>query len=81
MEMSADIGFQFAEFLSLLERELQWPIEQFNSRSRLIDDCGLDSMGMYELLLIMEENGWIVDEDTLLSWVTIGDVYEAYLAK
>lgn len=65
-------------FIQLLCKELGVDPAEIDSRSRLIDDCLLDSLGMYELLLIVEELGMDVDEDALMNWEVMGDVYAVY---
>jgi acyl carrier protein len=66
----------FDDFVALLSDEFELDPSILVRSSSLITDCGLDSMGMYELLLILEEEGFVIDEDSLFGWVTIGDVYE-----
>lgn len=68
----------FTAFIDILGDEFQWEKGSWDRGSRLVEDCGLDSMGMYELLLLLEEIGCSPDEDDLLSWMTLGDVFDSY---
>lgn len=73
MENSGTAGFD--EFVRLLSAEFEWPPQELTESSRLMEDCGMDSMAMYELLLLLEENGIEVDEESLFGWLTLGDVF------
>lgn len=41
----------------------------------LLEDAGIDSLGLYELMLIVEELGCEVDEDQIGGWRTFSDVH------
>ena len=68
----------FVEFIKPLAEEFQWNANILTEESSLVGDCGLDSLGMYELLLVLEDLDYSVDEDALLEWHTLGDVYGSY---
>jgi acyl carrier protein len=45
----------------------------------LEEDLGLDSLQRYEILLIIEELGVLLDEDDVALCKTVGDLYRLYL--
>jgi acyl carrier protein len=67
--------FSFDEFLSSIAAEFGWEPKELTKDSLLTEDCGLDSLGMYELLLILEDLGHVIDEEELLEWETLGDAF------
>lgn len=75
MEQMADTIIDFERFARHLAGELGWDADQLRPGALLEEDCGLDSIGMYELVLLVEDFGVEVDEDDLLSWYTLGDVH------
>lgn len=67
------------EFLSRLQNELELDLpDAIGLNAELARDCGLDSLGMYELVLLLEDWGCEVTEDDLLGWFTLQDVYHFY---
>jgi len=68
-------GVTFDAFLERLATDFEWSGVALGPDSRLIEDCGLDSMGMYELLLFLEELGYEIDEDAMFEWETLADVF------
>jgi acyl carrier protein len=66
----------FSSFAERLAQDFGWSHDALEREARLVEECGLDSLGMYELLLVLEDGGYRVDEDDLMSWMTLGDVYE-----
>ena len=65
----------YQTFANLVSQELEIERDRVSAESRLFEDANLDSMGMYELLLLLEEAGFPIDEESLFSWVTFADVY------
>ncbi len=68
--------FTVHDLLDVLVEEFQLEKDGLSPSSTLMEDCGLDSMGMYELLLILEEYGFEIDEESLFSWYRVMDVYD-----
>jgi acyl carrier protein len=66
----------FDNFAEGLARDFSWSPDVLRQEASLVEECGLDSLGMYELLLVLEDSGYQVDEDDLMMWTTLGDVYE-----
>jgi len=69
----------FDEFSEVLRCELILGLADMLPNTNLADDLNLDSLGMFELAMILEENGAIVDEDTVLLCDTLGEVYSVYV--
>ncbi len=70
----SDTAMSFQAFAERLSDEFDWT-GHLGESALLTIECGLDSMGMYELFLLLEEMGFEVDEDSLFNWSTLGDVY------
>jgi acyl carrier protein len=68
-----------SEFIAKIAEEMYWDAASLSGGSTLIEDCSLDSMGMYELLLLLEDMGAIVEEEELFGWVTLDDVYRTFV--
>ena len=68
-----------SEFIARLSEEMYWDASILHGDSTLLHDCNLDSMGMYELLLLLEDMGAVIDEDALFSWITLADVYRTFM--
>lgn len=51
------------------------PDENLDEDSHLEQDCGLDSLNLSELAIVLEaEFDVIVEDETLESWETVGDI-------
>jgi acyl carrier protein len=49
--------------------------------ARLIEDLGLDSFNMVNLILLVEELGVHFPDDVVVGFDTFGDVYGAYVDR
>ncbi|MHB8437652.1 MAG: phosphopantetheine-binding protein [Acidimicrobiales bacterium] len=49
--------------------------------ARLVEDLGLDSFDLVELLTLVEELGVRFPDDVAVTFDTIGDVYRAYTER
>ena len=47
----------------------------------MIEDLGLDSFNMVNLILLVEELGVHMPDDVVVRFDTFGDVYEAYVER
>ena len=55
----------FDSFASLILDALELEASKIEQSTKLIEDIGLDSVGIYEVLLVVEELGADIDEDAL----------------
>jgi acyl carrier protein len=55
--------------------------EAFEADSRLVDDLGLDSFDLVELLTLVEELGVRFPDDVAVGLDTVGDVYREYAGR
>ena len=70
-------SISFAQLCDQLSRELDIDLTSANESWRLFEDCGLDSIGMYELMMVLEELGTSITEEDLIRWQTLGDVLQS----
>ena len=70
----------FDAFTRYLSDGLQLETEAFESDSRLVEDLGLDSFDLVELLTLVEELGVRLPDDVAVGLDTVGDVYREYTA-
>lgn len=68
-------------FLRVMGEEFNLDVQELRADSTLEEDCGLDSLGMYELLLLVEDLGPVISEGDLLGWRTVGDVYRSMVTN
>lgn len=69
----------FPEFQSYLRRLLRLGSDAtLGAEEHLIDDVGLDSLGMAELAAALDETGVRLLEEILLELETVGDAYHYY---
>jgi acyl carrier protein len=53
----------------------------FKADARLVDDLGLDSFDLVELLTLVEELGVRFPDDVAVRLDTVGDVYREYAQR
>ena len=68
----------FGSFTQYLSDGLQLEDEAFEENSRLVEDLGLDSFDLVELLTLVEELGVRLPDDVAVGLDTVGDVYREY---
>jgi acyl carrier protein len=74
MQSNADsTELSFAQFAAVLEDELGLSSSTLTPNSSL--ESILDSLSMYELVLLIEDYVPEISETELMSWHTFGDVY------
>lgn len=71
----------FDDFVQYLGDGLQLETVAFEADARLIDDLGLDSFDMVELLTLIEELGVRFPDDVAVGLDTVGDVYREYAER
>jgi acyl carrier protein len=71
----------FDTFTQYLGDGLQLETGAFEADTRLVDDLGLDSFDLVELLTLVEELGVRFPDDVAVSIDTLGDVYREYTQR
>jgi acyl carrier protein/RimJ/RimL family protein N-acetyltransferase len=65
-------------FMDYLATELETDRTDWSLTANLVDDIGLDSLGLTVLLVVLRELGVELDEVAVPSLVTVGDVFALY---
>lgn len=68
----------FGAFTQYLSDGLQLEEGSVEADSRLVEDLGLDSFDLVELLTLIEELGVRLPDDVTVGLDTVGDVYREY---
>lgn len=63
----------------MLAKRLGKPVEKFTPDAFLMDDLGIDSIRMTELILEFERMGVSMPPESVWDIRTVGDVYSFYL--
>jgi acyl carrier protein len=71
----------FDTFAHRLQEGLRINSGPLSKEARLVDDLLLDSFDLTELLVVVEELGVRVPEETAESFETVGDVYVEYVRR
>jgi acyl carrier protein len=71
----------FNAFTQYLSDGLQLETGAVESDSRLVEDLGLDSFDLVELLTLVEELGVRFPDDVAVGLDTVGDVYREYAGR
>ncbi|MHB8221103.1 MAG: phosphopantetheine-binding protein [Acidimicrobiales bacterium] len=69
----------FETFAGYVRDELELEVDGMTPASLLYEECTIDSLGMYELLLLLEDFGAEVTEEQVAGWRTLGDVHRSAL--
>lgn len=78
MSTTPDVS-DFSDFLDLLRVRLDLPLAEVAPTARLVEDLGLDSILIFELVMMIEgEAGRLFPEELIESIRTIGDVFGWY---
>ena len=65
----------YEQFVNLLVDELQIEESDITLDAELSNDLGINSIGLYDLITICEENfGLQIDEDNVRQFTTVGDI-------
>jgi acyl carrier protein len=65
------------EFYGYLSNQLQWGGD-IGPDTYLVEDLGLDSLMILEILLLVEDLGVELADEEVPGWKTFGDVYRSY---
>lgn len=65
------------EFFAYLSGHLDWDGD-LGRDTYLVEDVGLDSLRILEILLLVEDLGVEIRDDDVPGWRTFGDTYESY---
>lgn len=61
----------------MLASQLKMDIDQIKPESSIKDDLGADSVDILQILMTMEEeNGIVIPDEELATFVTVGDIVE-----
>jgi acyl carrier protein len=71
----------FDDFALRLREGLRIDSGPLSKEARLVEDLLLDSFDLTELLVVVEELGVRVPEETADSFETVGDVYLEYVKR
>jgi len=71
----------FDTFAHRLRQGLRINSGPLSKNARLVEDLRLDSFDLTELLVVVEELGVRVPEETAESFETVGDVYIEYVRR
>jgi acyl carrier protein len=77
-EIRREDVLSFDEFVARVSTELNVETHLLESSARWSEDIGVDSLGMYELMIIIETFGADLKEGDLQRMKTVEDAYLAY---
>ena len=61
----------------MLASQLKMDVDQIKPESSIKDDLGADSVDILQILMTMEEeNGIVIPDEELATFVTVGDIVE-----
>ena len=65
----------FEEFQELLSKRMGLPVERFTPEASFLDDLGIDSIRMTELMLEFDRLGINIPPEAVWDLQTVGDAY------
>lgn len=68
----------FEEFQEMLAKRMGMPVERFASEASFLDDLGIDSIRMTELMLEFDRLGINIPPEAVWDLQTVGDAYQFY---
>jgi acyl carrier protein len=71
----------FDDFAARVAEGLRLETDELTSGARLVDDLGLDSFDLVEVLAIVQELGVHLPDEVAVGLDTVGDVYREYEAR
>jgi acyl carrier protein len=69
----------FEEFQEMLSKRMGIPIERFTPNASFLDDLGIDSIRMTELILEFDRLGINIPPEAVWDLQTVGDAYNFYV--
>ena len=79
--MTGDGAMSFDEFVLYISEGLDLEPVDVVTDARLVEDLGLDSFDLTELLALVEELRVRFPEEVAVSILTVGDLYREYAAR
>jgi acyl carrier protein len=76
-ETAGEAGMSMDAFIALVAGEFELDPAAVTPGARVTTDLGLDSVGVYELLMLLEDRGADLADQRLDQLVTVGDWYAA----
>jgi RimJ/RimL family protein N-acetyltransferase/acyl carrier protein len=70
---------QFEEFAYVLAAECGLDLQACRPEALLVEDLGIDSLSMMEMVAVAESNGGVIAEPLLVQVRSLGDLHFAYL--
>lgn len=68
----------FEEFQEMLANRMGMPVERFHEGASFLDDLGIDSIRMTELILEFDRLGLNIPPESVWDLQTVGDAYKFY---
>ena len=68
----------FEEFQEMLANRMGMPVERFHEGASFLDDLGIDSIRMTELMLEFDRLGLNIPPESVWDLQTVGDAYKFY---
>jgi acyl carrier protein len=69
----------FEEFQEMLSKRMGIPIDRFTPNASFLDDLGIDSIRMTELILEFDRLGINIPPEAVWDLQTVGDAYNFYV--
>ena len=76
--MEKTVKWSFKEFQEMLADRMGLPVERFHENSSFLDDLGIDSIRMAELILEFDRLGLEIPPESIWDLQTVGDAYKFY---
>jgi len=71
-------NWTFEEFQEMLAKRMGMPVERFHKDASFLDDLGIDSIRMTELILEFDRLGINIPPEAVWDLQTVGDAYKFY---
>ena len=68
----------FKEFQEMLADRMGMPVERFHENASFLDDLGIDSIRMAELILEFDRLGLEIPPESIWDLQTVGDAFKFY---
>ena len=76
--MEKTVKWSFKEFQEMLADRMGMPVERFHENASFLDDLGIDSIRMAELILEFDRLGLEIPPESIWDLQTVGDAYKFY---
>jgi acyl carrier protein len=76
--LSTKDKWTFEEFQEMLANRMGMPVERFHESASFLDDLGIDSIRMTELILEFDRLGINIPPEAVWDLQTVGDAYKFY---